>query len=174
METQQLRIEARFSTRFSILDSREDRELSVNLLWTVQYVSLGWVGGMGFAVTGAADKVNFRLSLCWQAPEPGDFVLINSPFPRRNSCTDFTIPTVVGPGLPGGITRHVHNWGLNSKRSPLLRANYAVHGTQWVTKYMYNNYTQWEIVKKKPCTLTLCAMEVSFRICRRTPFSSIQ
>ena len=120
------RLDSRLDSRFLIL-ARIENWVST-YFWTVQYVSLGWVGGMSFAVTGAADKVNFRLSLCWQAAEPGDFVLINSPFPRRNSCTHFAIPTVVGPGLPGGITRHVHNWGINSKRSPLLRASYAVHG----------------------------------------------
>ena len=32
IETQQSKIESRFLTRFSILDSREDRESSVNLL----------------------------------------------------------------------------------------------------------------------------------------------
>ena len=170
---QESRHKNRESSLDSRLDSREDRESSVNLLLNGNVCFFwGGVGGKGFAVTGALDKVNFSLSLCWQAPEPGDFVLINSSFPRRISPP--ILRSLVGPGLPGGITRHVHSWGLNSKRSPLLRASYAVHGTQWVTKYMYNNYTQWEIVKKKPCTLTLCAMEVSFRICRRTPFSWIQ
>ena len=48
METQQLRIEARFSTRFSTLDSREDRELSVNLLLNGTVCFFGVGGGYGF------------------------------------------------------------------------------------------------------------------------------
>ena len=154
---QKSRIESRFSTRFLILARIENRVSTY--FWTVLYVFWGWVGGKGFAVTGALDKVNFSLNLCWQAPEPGDFVLINSSFPRR--IPPPILRSLVGPELPGGITRHVHNWGLNSKRSPLLRASYAVHGTQWVTKYMYNNQTQWETVKNNTCTLTLCAVTQS-------------
>ena len=92
------RLNSRLDSPFLIL-ARIENWVST-YFWTVQYVSLGWVGGMGFAVTGASDKVNFRLSLCWQAPEPGDFVLINSHFPRRNSSTHFTIPS--WPGITWG------------------------------------------------------------------------
>ena len=48
----------------SRLDSREDRESSVNLLLNGTVCFFGGVGGKGFAVTGALDKVNFSLSLC--------------------------------------------------------------------------------------------------------------
>ena len=101
--------ESRRNNRESSLDSQLDFRLLIlarienrvsTYFWTVLYLSLGWVGGRGFAMTGTLDKVHFRLSLCWQAPEPGDFVLINSPFPRGNSPTHFKIPS--WPGITWG------------------------------------------------------------------------
>ena len=83
--------ESRRNNRESSLDSQLDFRLLIlariknqvsTYFWTVLYVSLGWVGGRGFAVTGTLDTVNFRLSLCW----------LTSTWTRRFCLDKFPLP----------------------------------------------------------------------------------